>query len=62
MNIPNDHETFMRESIHKLGVQTCNACVLISSCPSRRTTDNKVKSAHECASPSLVFCTRPGSF
>ena len=55
MNSPNEHETFMRECIHKLGVQTCNACALISSCPSRRTTDIKAMPAHECASPSFVI-------
>ena len=39
MNIPNDLKTFMRESIHDLGMlQTPNTCVLISSSPSRGTT------------------------
>ena len=38
MNISNDLKTFMRESIHDLGMlQTHNTCVLISSSPSRRT-------------------------
>ena len=38
MNIPNDLKTFMRESIHDLGMLQTYTCVLISSSLSRGTT------------------------